>query len=127
MSELFKGMELFMEIEIEVIGKGKTRVRLDDKNPETAICFNKSLPFKGKANLWLEEVYFFIPLELEYENQFTDANKGDLSYWPSGTAIRVFYGGSQPAYPVNPIGKITFNLELFGSIQEDYEMVVRKI
>lgn len=38
-----------------------------------------------------------------------------------------FFGDSRPASPVNHIGKITSNLELFGSISEDDEMVVRKI
>ena len=116
-----------MEVEIEVSEKGIAKAKLDERNPETASRFYKNLPMEGKANQWLEEVYFIIPLELEYENQSPDATKGDLSYWPPGAALCIFYGESQPASPVNHIGKITFNLELFRKIEEDDEIIVRRV
>ncbi len=116
-----------MELIIEVEGKGKARAKLDERNPETAARFYKNLPFEGKANLWLEEVYFIIPLELEYENQSPRANKGDISYWPPGAAFCVFYGESQPASDVNHIGQITANLELFVEIEQDDKIMVKRM
>ena len=116
-----------MEFEIEVVGKGKASAKLDGRNPETAARFYKNLPLEGKANLWLEEVYFIIPLELEYENQSPHAEKGDLSYWPPGAAFCIFYGESQPASPVNHIGQVTSNLELFGNIEPEDKIIVRKV
>lgn len=116
-----------MDLEIEVTGKGKSRAQLDDRNPQTASRFYKNLPFKGKAKIWLEEVYFIIPLELEYENQSSTSDKGDLSYWPPGAAFCIFYGESQPASPVNHIGRVTSNLELFSALDEEDEIVVRQI
>lgn len=116
-----------MELEIEVEGKGKARAKLDERNPATARRFYQNLPFEGNANLWLEEVYFIIPLELEYENQSPNAEKGDLSYWPPGAAFCIFYGESQPASPVNHIGKLTSNLDLFRNIDPEGRMIVRKI
>lgn len=116
-----------MELEIEVLGKGKATAKLDGRNPETARRFYQNLPLEGKANLWLEEVYFIVPLELEYENQSPNADKGDLSYWPPGAAFCIFYGESQPASSVNHIGKLTSNLELFRSIESEDRIVVRKV
>ena len=116
-----------MELEIEVIGKGKARANLDERNPITAAKFYDNLPIEGKANLWLDEVYFFIPMELEYENQSNTSNKGDLSYWPQGAAFCIFYGESQPASPVNHIGQVTSNLELFGEIEQEDKIIVRRI
>ncbi len=116
-----------MKMEIEVVGKGKAKAKLDVRNPETAARFYKNLPIEGKANLWLEEVYFIIPLELEYENQSPNADKGDLSYWPPGAAFCIFYGESQPASPVNHIGQVTSNLELFGNIEQEDKIIVRKV
>lgn len=115
-----------MEVEVNVAGKGRARIRLDERNPETAARFYKNLPMEGKAKQWLDEVYFIIPLELEYENQSPDASKGDLSYWPPGAALCIFYGESQPASPVNHIGKVTSNLELFRNIHDDDEIMVRR-
>lgn len=116
-----------MDLEIEVEGKGKAMAKLDERNPETATRFYRNLPLEGKANLWLEEVYFIIPLELEYENQSPRAEKGDLSYWPPGAAFCIFYGESQPASPVNHIGKLTSNLELFRNLEPEDRIIVRKV
>lgn len=116
-----------MKLEIEVVGKGKATAKLDERNPETAACFYKNLPLEGKAKCWLEEVYFIIPLELEYENQSPSADKGDLSYWPPGAAFCIFYGLSQPASPVNHIGKLTSNLELFRRVESEDNIIIRKV
>ena len=116
-----------MELEIEVIGKGIAKAKLDHRNPDTAARFYKNLPLEGKANLWLEEVYFIIPLELEYENQSPTADKGYLSYWPPGAAFCIFYGESQPASPVNHIGRVTSNMGLFKTIEQEDALIIRKL
>ncbi len=43
--------------------------------------------------------------------------KGAIAFWPMGSAICVFYGESQPYSPVNILGKITKNLELFKQVK----------
>lgn len=116
-----------MNVEIEVVGKGKARAKLDGRNPETADHFYKSLPLEGRAKLWLEEVYFIIPLELEYENQSPGAEKGDISYWPPGAAFCIFYGESQLASPVNHIGRLSSKLELFNGLEPEDKIIVRKL
>jgi len=40
-----------MDVEIEVVGKGKARAKLDGRNPETADRFYKSLPLEGKGEI----------------------------------------------------------------------------
>lgn len=44
-----------MDLEIEVLGKGIARAKLDGRNPETAARLYKNLPMEGRANIWLEE------------------------------------------------------------------------
>ena len=39
--------------------------------------------------------------------------QGTIAFWPMGSALCIFYGQSQPYSPVNNLGKITKNLELF--------------
>lgn len=116
-----------MNLEIEIMGKGKALAKLDERNPETAALLYKSLPIEGKAILWLEEVYFEMPLQLEYENQSSTSIKGDLSYWPPGAAFCIFYGASQPASPVNHIGRVTENLELFQDVDDGDKIIIRKL
>jgi uncharacterized protein len=115
-----------MDIEIEIIGKGKLKAILDDRNPETAKMIYDNLPLEGEANIWLDEIYFDVPLKLDYENPSSTTTKGDLSYWPPGSAFCIFYGNSQPASDVNNIGRVEGNLELFHQAENDDKIIIRK-
>ena len=115
-----------MEIEIEIIGKGKVKAILDDRNPETAKTIYDNLPIEGEANIWLDEIYFDVPLKLSYENPSSTTTKGDLSYWPPGSAFCIFYGNSQPASDVNNIGRVEGDLELFRQAENDDKIIIRK-
>ena len=115
------------EIEIEITKKGKLKVILDDRNPETAKAFYENLPVEGPAQLWYDEVYFPIPLEHDYENPSPTSEKGDISYWPPGKAFCIFFGESQPASDVNHIGKLAEGLEIMDSVVEGDWVIIRKI
>ena len=118
---------IFMEIEIEIIGKGNLNAIFDERNPKTARMIYENLPLEGEANIWLEEIYFDIPLKLEYENPSSTTTKGDLSYWPPGSAFCIFYGESQPASDVNNIGRVEDKLKLFSKVKNDDKIVIRKL
>jgi len=90
-----------MKIEIEVEGKGKAIAELDNRNPQSAKAIYNSLPNENKALLWLEEIYFDIPVTLEEENPSKMAEIGDISYWPPGYAFCIFFGDTQPYSEVN--------------------------
>lgn len=115
-----------MEIEIEVVGKGKAIGKLDDRNPETARSIFEELPIEGNGNIYFEEVYFTIPVALEYENPSGKSKRGDISYWPPGHAFCVFYGDSQPASDVNHIGEIIENLEVLKAAENGDKIIIRK-
>lgn len=85
--------------------------------PRTVDAIAKKLPFDGRAAVWKEEVYFEIPVTMGDEKARSTVNKGDLAYWPMGRALCVFYGDSQPYSPVNIVGKVTKNLELFANVK----------
>ena len=116
-----------MEIEIEILEKGKLRVVLDDRNPATAQKFYESLPLEGEAQLWQEEIFFPIPMEHDYENPSPSSDKGDVSYWPPGKAFCIFFGDSQPASDVNHIGMVIEGLEVMGSVEEGDWVVIRTV
>ena len=116
-----------MEIEIEVVGKGKIKAVLDERNPYTASEIYNNLPLEGEANVWLDEVYFDVPVILDYENPSSKSEKGDLSYWPPSSALCIFYGNSQPASDVNHIGRMKGNLEIFLEVENDDKILIRKL
>jgi len=85
--------------------------------PRTVDAIVKKLPIEGRAALWKEEVYFEIPVKMGEEKARSKVEKGTLAFWPMGNALCVFYGESQPYSPVNIVGRITKNLELFGRVK----------
>ena len=85
--------------------------------PRTVNSILKKLPLEGRAALWKEEIYFEIPIAAGEEKAKKTTKKGDLAYWPMGKAFCVFYGESQPYSPVNIIGQVTKNLDLFTKIK----------
>ena len=113
-------------IEIEVIGKGKALAKLDDRNPKIREAFFQALPMEGLANLWGEEVYFNVPLQINNENPSPSAVAGDICYWSPGPAFCVFFGKTQPYSAVNHIGKVTEGLEIFKSVASGDQIVLSR-
>lgn len=100
------------EIKI-MVGDMELDATLNDSATADAIW--DALPFEATANVWGDEVYFEIPVQVE---QAPDARAavevGTLAYWPMGHAFCIFYGrtpasrGNEPrAYsPVNVFGEV---------------------
>lgn len=108
-----------VSIKLSVEGVGTSRGELTRfLAPKTVAAITKLLPFDGKAARWQEEVYFTTPLKVGAEKAKKHVETGALAYWPLGNAFCIFYGTSQPYSPVNVVGKITENLELFNSVKE---------
>jgi len=95
--------------------------------PRTVDAIAKRLPMEGRAALWQEEVYFEIPVKMGKEKAEPTVEKGAIAYWPMGNALCIFYGESQPYSPVNIVGQVTKNLELFGRVKSGAKIVVEKM
>jgi hypothetical protein len=77
----------------------------------------RKLPIEGRAALWKEEIYFETPIKMGEEKAKATVEKGTIAFWPMGSAICIFHGETQPYSPVNNLGKITKNLELFRQVK----------
>jgi hypothetical protein len=110
---------------IENIGEAEGElVRI--RSPRTTDAIIRQLPLEGRAALWQQEVYFAIPVKMGNEKAKPTVEKGTLAYWPMGSAFCIFYGETQPYSPVNIIGKVTENLELFEQVKSGTKIVVEK-
>jgi hypothetical protein len=87
----------------------------------------RKLPIEGRAALWKEEVYFETPVKMGEEKARSTVEKGTIAFWPMGSAICIFYGESQPYSPVNVLGKITKNLEVFGRVKSGTKIRVELV
>jgi len=94
--------------------------------PRTVEAITRKLPVEGRAALWKEEVYFEIPVKMGEEKAKPTVEKGQIAFWPMGSALCIFYGESQPYSPVNILGKITKGLELFKRVKSGTKIRVEK-
>lgn len=94
--------------------------------PRTVDMIVRKLPIEGRAALWKEEVYFEIPVKMGEEKAKSTVEKGTIAFWPMGSAICVFHGETQPYSPVNILGTITKNLEVFSKVKSGTKIKVEK-
>lgn len=85
--------------------------------PRTVDMIVRKMPIEGRAALWKEEVYFETPIKMGEEKAKATVDRGTIAFWPMGSAICIFHGNTQPYSPVNNLGKVTKNLELFSQVK----------
>jgi hypothetical protein len=95
--------------------------------PRTVDAILNKLPIEGRAALWKEEVYFEIPVKMGEEKAKATVDKGAVAFWPMGSALCIFYGETQPYSPVNIVGQIVKNLELFAKVKSGTKIRVEKM
>lgn len=111
---------------IDSIGEAEGQL-IRHLTPRTVEAIIKKLPMEGRAALWKEEVYFEIPVKMGKEKAKPTVEKGQIAFWPMGSALCIFYGESQPYSPVNIVGQITKGLELFAQVKSGTKIKVEKI
>jgi hypothetical protein len=85
--------------------------------PRTIDMILRKLPIEGRAALWKEEVYFETTIKMGEEKAKANVENGTIAFWPMGSAICIFHGESQPYSPVNILGKVTKNLDVFKQVK----------
>ncbi len=97
----------------------------DLNDSQTAQKIAAALPFEGRANVWGDEIYFEIPVEIALtEDAVEEVAVGTLAYWPTGRALCIFFGptpvstSDKPrAYsPVNVFGKVIDDVKVLKKV-----------
>jgi len=110
---------------IEGIGEAEGEL-VRHLSPRTVEAIMRKLPIEGRAALWKEEVYFEIPVKMGNEKAKPTVEKGTIAFWPMGNALCIFFGDTQPYSPVNIVGNVTKNLELFGQVKSGTKIRVER-
>ena len=97
------------------------------QSPVTVDRLAEALPFEGRAARWKEEVYFETPVKLGSEKAKSKVEMGSMAYWPMGSALCIFYGPTQPYSPVNLVGRVISNLEMFRGLKSGTKVRVERV
>jgi hypothetical protein len=112
-------------LEIERIGKAEGEFHRFAA-PRTVDALLRALPVGGRAAIWGEEIYFQVSVQAAAESPRNKVEVGSIAYWPMGSAVCVFFGPTKPYSPVNMIGRVTTNLELFRKVREGTTVTIKK-
>ena len=103
---------------------------------ETANQLWESLPITGRVQIWGDEIYFSIPLNVEEElvSQET-VQAGTVAYWPPGSALCLFWGPTpisapgeiRPASAVHVVGILDNDPNLLAQVLSEAEIIIEKI
>lgn len=102
----------------------------------TADAILSNLPMEGRAEIWGNEIYFTVPVNIDREKQAKEEVEiGDLAFWPVGSAFCIFFGmtpassGNKPQAisPVNVFGKIDGDIDNLGKVKPHSLVRVIKI
>ena len=93
-----------------------------------------ALPIEGRVNIWGDEIYFSIPVDVGLENAKEVVLEGDLGYWPPGSAFCIFFGTTpvsrgneiRAASPVNIFGKIIGDSKVFKKASSGAKIIIEK-
>lgn len=93
-----------------------------------------TLPITARPNVWGDEFYFTIPIDIPLDNTATTAvTVGDIGFWPPGNALAIFFGPTPlssgpdpvPASEVNIVGRITGDATLLKKAKKVREIEIK--
>lgn len=128
-----------MKVRVRIKSKsiGEVLAELTDEySPKTFNEVVKVLPIEGVASIWGSEIYFPIPVFVDEENSFEVVEKGAIAYWPPGNSLCIFWGPTpasrhkdeiRPASPVNVVGRVLGDPEVFSKVRFREKIIIEKV
>jgi len=115
------------------ITAGEVEATAELNDTRTAQAIREALPITGRANLWGDEIYFSIPVNLGLEAGQEVVSIGDLGYWPDGKAFCIFFGPTpvsqrdeiRPASPVTVFGKVIGDPAIFKKVAPRTKITIK--
>ena len=99
---------------------------------ETAKKIIERLPIESKVKTWGDEIYFDTGITAPSKGGTLDVNIGDISYWPEGKCLCIFFGPTAassgdkpvPASEVVVVGKTSAKPELLRKVKSGTKISV---
>jgi len=95
--------------------------------PLTVGAILGKLPLKGRAHVRGGGLSMILGIRRGAEKAVGSVKAGDIAYWPMQDSLVVYFQDSKPYGPVNKVGTVSENLELFQDIKGRARIRIEKI
>ncbi len=85
--------------------------------PLTVETLLKRLPIEGRAHPQKGGISVIIGIRRGTEKAVKEVDAGAIAYWPMGDALCVYHSDTVAYSPVNTVGRVTENLDLFKGLK----------
>ncbi len=115
-------------VKIVVEGVGEARgefVRI--LAPLTVAAILGKLPLKGRAHVRGGGLSMILGIRRGAEKAVRSVKAGEIAYWPMQDSLVVYFQDSKPYGPVNRVGKVSENIELFQDLKGGARIRIEKL
>ena len=115
-----------VKIVVEGVGEAKGElVRV--LAPLTVGAILGRLPLKGRGHVQGGGLSMILGIRRGAEKAVGSVKAGDIAYWPMQDSLVVYFQDSKPYGPVNKVGTVSENLELFQGLKGGARIRIEKI
>jgi len=115
-------------IKITVVEKGEATGFLNRLTaPLTVGAVAQRLPINSRTSPAIGHVSILVNLQRGVEKPVTEVKTGTIAYWPRSDALTIYPKDTKPYGPVNKIGEIEENVELFDRLRSGSRVIIEKI
>ena len=112
-------------IKITVIDKGSATGYLNRLTaPLTVEAIQQLFPINSRTSPAIGHVSVLLNIKRGTEKLVTEVKAGTIAYWPRSDAITIYTKDTKPYSPVNRIGEIMENLELFNGLRSGSRIII---
>jgi hypothetical protein len=114
-------------IKITVIDKGEATGYLNRLTaPLTVGAISQRLPINSRTSPAMGHISILINIQRGTEKPVTQVKAGTIAYWPRSDALTIYPKDTKTYDPVNKIGEIEENLELFNRLRSGSRVIIEK-
>jgi hypothetical protein len=115
-------------IKITVIDKGEATGYINRLTaPLTVEAVAKKLPINTRTTPAMGHVSILVGIQRGTEKPVSTVKAGTIAYWPRSDAVTIYPKDTKPYSPVNVLGEIEENLELFNRLRSGSRIIIEKI
>lgn len=115
-------------IKITVIDKGVATGYLNRLTaPLTVEKIKQLLPINTRTSPAIGHVSILLGIKRGTEKPVTQVKEGTIAYWPRSDALMIYTKATKPYGPVNKVGEIDDNLELFNRLRSGSRIIIERV